>query len=134
MGRPLRSSAGASSVQLANRKLCPFLYQSGRGTASMHLESQRRMSRYTSGNPQNCARRDRPGSDHRTATEGTLLSSATQLRSRIMAVGGALVFLLVAGVWIAVTQSSAQSAQAVKSVASTRHHAADPATGPLQVS
>jgi hypothetical protein len=51
-----------------------------------------------------------------------------------MAVGGALVFLLVAGVWIAVTQSSAQSAQTVKSVASTRHHAADAATGPLQVS
>jgi hypothetical protein len=61
------------------------------------------------------------------------LSSATQLRTRIMAVGGAIVFLLVAGVWIAVTQSSAQPAQTVKSVASTRHHATEAATGPLQV-
>jgi hypothetical protein len=50
-----------------------------------------------------------------------------------MAVGGAIVFLLVAGVWIAVTQSSAQPAQTVKSVASTRHHATEAATGPLQV-
>ena len=39
------------------------------------------------------------------------MSSATQLRTRVLAVGTAIVFLLIAGVWIAFTQSSARSAQ-----------------------
>jgi L,D-transpeptidase catalytic domain/Bacterial Ig-like domain len=50
-----------------------------------------------------------------------------------MAVGGVIVCLLVAGVWILATQSSAQSAQTSKTV-TTRHHAAPVAAGPLQVS
>src|SRR5580700_835048 len=133
MIRPLCSSSDGSSLQLANRKLCPFLYQSGRRTPPLHLESQRRMSGYASGNPPYFARRNRQGCHHPTATEGTLLSSATQLRTRIMAVGGVIVCLLVAGVWILATQSSAQSAQTTKA-ATTRHHATEVAAGPLQVS
>jgi peptidoglycan hydrolase-like protein with peptidoglycan-binding domain len=50
-----------------------------------------------------------------------------------MAVGGVIVCLLVAGVWILATQSSAQSAQTTKA-ATTRHHATEVAAGPLQVS
>ncbi len=41
------------------------------------------------------------------STEGTALSSATHLRTRIMAVGGALVLLLVAGIWTALASTSA---------------------------
>ncbi len=40
-------------------------------------------------------------------TEGTGLSAATQIRTRIMAVGGAVVLLLVAGIWTALANSSA---------------------------
>jgi hypothetical protein len=49
-----------------------------------------------------------------------------------MAVGGVIVFLLVAGVWIAFTQSSAQSADTKKPAASAKH-AVKASAGPLQV-
>ncbi len=41
------------------------------------------------------------------STEGTALSSATHLRTRIMAVGGAVVLLLVAGIWTVLANTSA---------------------------
>jgi peptidoglycan hydrolase-like protein with peptidoglycan-binding domain len=65
------------------------------------------------------------------STEGTVLSSATQLRTRIVAVGGAIVFLLVAGVWIALTQASAQPKTAANPSHSKR--VTELAAGPLQV-
>src|SRR5262245_31376637 len=48
-----------------------------------------------------------------------------------MAVGSVIVFLLVAGVWIAFTQSSAQSASTVKASASGKN--AHASAGPLEV-
>jgi peptidoglycan hydrolase-like protein with peptidoglycan-binding domain len=39
------------------------------------------------------------------STEGTVLSSATTLRTRTIAAGGAVVLLLVAGIWIALANS-----------------------------
>jgi Bacterial Ig-like domain/L,D-transpeptidase catalytic domain len=59
------------------------------------------------------------------------LSSATQLRTRIVAVGGVIVFLLVAGIWIALTQASAQPSSTASS--SQQKHATELAAGPLQV-
>jgi Bacterial Ig-like domain/L,D-transpeptidase catalytic domain len=52
-----------------------------------------------------------------------------------MAVGGAIVFLLVAGIWIALTQASAQPRTAAGASASGAHakNAADMADRPLQV-
>src|ERR1700689_4129922 len=41
------------------------------------------------------------------STEGTALSSATHLRTRIMAVGGAVLLLLVAGIWAALATTRA---------------------------
>jgi hypothetical protein len=59
------------------------------------------------------------------------LSSATQLRTRIVAVGGAIVLLLVAGIWIALAHASAQP----KAAANPSHSngATELAVGPLQV-
>jgi peptidoglycan hydrolase-like protein with peptidoglycan-binding domain len=59
------------------------------------------------------------------------LSGLTQLRTRIVAIGGVIVFLLVAGVWIALTQASAQPSH-TSTVADPRHHAAS-ADAPLAV-
>ena len=63
------------------------------------------------------------------------MSSLTQLRGRIAAIGGAIVFLLVAGVWITLTHASAQPS------AAGGNPQADPSTsrssqvpsGPLQL-
>ena len=45
----------------------------------------------------------------RTASEESLLSALTHLRGRVAAIGGVIVVLLVAGVWITLTHASAQS-------------------------
>jgi peptidoglycan hydrolase-like protein with peptidoglycan-binding domain len=46
-------------------------------------------------------------------TEGTGLFFATHFRARIMAVGGAVVFLLVAGIWIALASTSGSAGAGV---------------------
>ena len=61
------------------------------------------------------------------------MSSATQLRTRVLAVGSAIVFLIIAGVWIAFTQSSARSAQTQPPAASAKKKATQAAAGPLRV-
>jgi peptidoglycan hydrolase-like protein with peptidoglycan-binding domain len=63
--------------------------------------------------------------------EGTLLST-TQLRTRLTAIGGVIVFLLVAGVWIALTQASAQPTRTAGS-ASGKNAAAKTSAAPLQL-
>jgi peptidoglycan hydrolase-like protein with peptidoglycan-binding domain len=61
------------------------------------------------------------------------LSARTQLRTRIAAVGGVIAFLLVAGVWIALTHASAQPAQADKPAGHPSAAASHAATGPVRV-
>jgi hypothetical protein len=65
---------------------------------SRAISPKTRMSAYASAHP---GLPQPPGS-----SEGTALSSATHLRSRIMAVGGAAVLLLVAGIWTALATTS----------------------------
>jgi hypothetical protein len=54
----------------------------------------------------------------------------TQLRTRVIAIGSVIAFLLVAGIWIALTQNTS-AGQAAKSPA--KQHATTVATGPLSV-
>jgi peptidoglycan hydrolase-like protein with peptidoglycan-binding domain len=62
------------------------------------------------------------------------LSSLTQFRTRLTAIGGVIVLLLVAGVWIALTQASAQSSAASKPAAhAAKKTAAKAQAGPLQL-
>jgi peptidoglycan hydrolase-like protein with peptidoglycan-binding domain len=61
------------------------------------------------------------------------LLPATTLRTRLTAIGGVIVFLVVAGAWIALTHASAQSTQAARKTAAHRSSASQAATGPLQV-
>jgi hypothetical protein len=64
------------------------------------------------------------------------LSSSTHLRTRITAIGAVIVFLLVAGVWIALTHASAQPAASGKTAAGSpgaTSSAAVAAAGSLQV-
>jgi peptidoglycan hydrolase-like protein with peptidoglycan-binding domain len=61
------------------------------------------------------------------------LSALTQLRTRIVAIGGVIVFLLAAGIWIAFTQASAQPSQSSRPAADARHAAAPAAAGALRV-
>ncbi len=63
------------------------------------------------------------------------MSSLTHLRGRIAAIGGAIVFLLVAGVWIALTHASAQpSAAGGKSQAEpSASKSSQVPSGPLQL-
>jgi peptidoglycan hydrolase-like protein with peptidoglycan-binding domain len=60
------------------------------------------------------------------------LSALTHLRGRIVAIGGAIVFLLVAGVWIALTHASAQSSDA-GGKSSASGIASQVPSGPLQL-
>jgi hypothetical protein len=63
------------------------------------------------------------------------LSSLTQLRGRIAAVGGVIVFLLAAGVWIALTHVPAEGSAASGGSSSkpSAHPSVQPPTGPLRV-
>ena len=61
------------------------------------------------------------------------MSSLTNLRGRIVAIGGAIVFLLVAGVWIALTHASAQPAAANTRPAATASPSSQVPSGPLQL-
>ena len=59
--------------------------------------------------------------------------SLTSLRGRIAALGGVIVLLLVAGVWVALTHASAQSTANGTGDGSGSHSAAKTPTGPLQL-
>ncbi len=59
--------------------------------------------------------------------------SLTSLRGRIVALGGVIVLLLVAGVWIALTHASAQSTADGSSNGSGSHSSAKTPVGPLRL-
>jgi hypothetical protein len=65
------------------------------------------------------------------------LSSLTHLRGRVLAVGGVIVFLLIAGVWITLTHASAQPSGSGVTAASGSKASASPSAsapaGPLQI-
>jgi len=61
------------------------------------------------------------------------LSSLTNLRGRIIAIGGAIAFLLIAGVWITLTHASAQSSDADPKTKPSATASPSPAATPLQL-
>ena len=61
------------------------------------------------------------------------MSSLTRLRGRIAAIGGAIVFLLVAGVWIALTHASAQSSAADSKPGADPSTSSQVPSGPLRL-
>jgi hypothetical protein len=108
----------------------PYLYQEDHLYRQMASRLASGMSRYAAGHPVT-ADRDQPG--HIFSNEGTLLSSVTQLRTRVTAIGSVIVFLLVAGVWIALTHASAQSTAGSKPAARPSATHSKAAAAPLEV-
>jgi hypothetical protein len=72
------------------------------------------------------------GQPHHVA-EGTFLSALMPLRNRITAMGAAIVVLLVAGVWIALTHASAQPTATGRKSAAPAPATSSPAAAPLRV-